>query len=125
MTRNTNATIATTSCVHVTTRLLAGIIDVLSSYMAILILYYYKLILKARHLSVSRDLAEERTTCCGEQLELATRIIMLKKVVHNFSSFQYSLSSITNCLIAKVILSLFFIFPHTVSCKYNFVKGNF
>jgi len=45
------------------------------------------------------------------------------KIVHNFNSFQYSLNSMTKCLIAKVvILSLFFIFPHTVSCKHNFVK---
>jgi len=84
------------------------------------------LISKARCFRVSRDLAEERTTCCGKQLELATRI-MLKKVVHNFNSFhfQYSLNSITDCLIAKVILSLFFIFLHTVSCECNFVTGNF
>jgi len=33
--RNTNATTATMSRVHVTTRLLAGIIDVLSSYTVI------------------------------------------------------------------------------------------
>ena len=33
--RNTNATIATMPRVHVTTRLIAGIVDVLSSYIAI------------------------------------------------------------------------------------------
>jgi len=35
---NTNVTIATMSRVHITTRLLAGIINVLSSYIAISIL---------------------------------------------------------------------------------------
>jgi len=75
--RNTNATIATMSRIHVTTRLLAGIIDVPSSYMP----FKYCIITssKARHFSVSRDLAEERTTCCGKQLDFATNI-MLKKL---------------------------------------------
>jgi len=52
-------------------------------------MYYYKLISKARHFSVSCDLAEERTTYCGKQLEFATKI-MLKKVIHNLFIQQYN-----------------------------------
>jgi len=70
MMRNKNATIVTTSRFHITTRLLAGIIN-LSSY---IVIKFCNIASWSQKQSDSCDLAEKGITCCGKQLELATRM---------------------------------------------------